>query len=312
MKIPKTHLLLLAGLLLSRQASAQYDASFSHYFDMETSFNPAAAGQRDAVNMTAAYAMDLTGFKHNPQTFYAAADMPFLLLNRRHGGGVQLLNDKIGLFTHQRVAGQYAFRGKLLGGVVALGVQAGMLSEKFDGSKVDTEDPGDPAFATSLVTGSALDLGLGLMYFRPLWHAGVSVQHVNSPTVILGATNELAIEPSYYLTAGCNIKLRNPFLTIKPTMLLRADGTGWRADVTTRLVYTHDDKMMYGGLGYSPGNSLTVLVGGKFHGIVLGYSYEAYTSGLEGNGSHGVFLGYQLGISLTRKGRNRHQSVRLL
>ena len=95
-------------------------------------------------------------------------------------------------------------------------------------------------------------------------------------------------------------------------MLLRADGTGWRADVTTRLVYTHDDKMMYGGLGYSPGNSLTVLVGGKFHGIVLGYSYEAYTSGLGGNGSHGVFLGYQLGISLTRKGRNRHQSVRLL
>ena len=50
--------------------------------------------------------------------------------------------------------------------------------------------------------------------------------------------------------------------------------------MTGRLVYTHDDKMMYGGLGYSPGNSLTVLVGGKFHGIVLGYSYEAYTSGL--------------------------------
>ena len=70
---------------------------------------------------------------------------------------------------------------------------------------------------------------------------------------------------------------------------------------------------MYGGVGYSPTNSVTVMVGGSFHGIMLGYSYEAYTSGINpGNGSHELFVGYQHDINLTKKGRNLHKSVRIL
>ena len=68
-------LLLLSGFSLV--AKAQYDPSFSHYFDMETSFNPAATGKQSKINVTAAYALDMAGFEHNPQTAYAAADMPF-------------------------------------------------------------------------------------------------------------------------------------------------------------------------------------------------------------------------------------------
>ena len=56
-----------------------------------------------------------------------------------------------------------------------------------------------------------------------------------------------------------------------------------------------------------------MLVGGSFHGIVLGYSYEFYTSGLNpGNGSHELFVGYQQDINLVKKGKNKHKSVRIL
>ena len=50
---------------------AQYDVSFSHYFDMEPSFNAASVGKQPKLNVSAAYAIDLAGFKHNPQTMYA-------------------------------------------------------------------------------------------------------------------------------------------------------------------------------------------------------------------------------------------------
>lgn len=43
------------------QLKAQYDPSFSHYFDMETSFNPGAAGKQPKLNVTAAYALDMVG-----------------------------------------------------------------------------------------------------------------------------------------------------------------------------------------------------------------------------------------------------------
>ena len=307
--------LIIVGLLLNfaGEIKAQYDPSFSHYFDMETSFNPASAGKQPKINVTAAYAMDMTGFEHNPQTAYAAADMPFYALRSYHGAGVLFMNDRLGLFTHMRLSAQYAYKFKLLGGQLSVGLQAGLISEKLDGSKADLADSGDPAFNSAQLSGNAVDLGAGIYYTLKDFYAGISVQHITSPLVKLGDNNELPIDKTYYLSGGYNIKLHNPFLTIKPSVLVKTDMVAWRADVTGRLVYSHDNKLLYGGLSYSPTNSVTMLVGGSFHGIVLGYSYEFYTSGLNpGNGSHELFVGYQQDINLVKKGKNKHKSVRIL
>lgn len=307
---------LITAFLLASLAGvvkAQYDPSFSHYFDMETSFNPAAAGKQPKINVTAAYALDMAGFEHNPQTAYAAADMPFYALKNYHGVGLLFMNDKLGLFAHTRLAAQYAYKFRLFGGQMSAGLQAGLISEKFDGSRADLGDSSDPAFSSSQLSGNVVDLGAGIYYTMKEFYAGLSVQHVTAPLVSLGETNELQIDRTYYLSGGYNIKLRNPFLTIKPSMLVKTDWVGWRADITGRLVYTHDDKLLYGGLSYSPTNSVTMLLGGSFHGIVLGYSYEFYTSGLNpGNGSHELFVGYQHDINLVKKGKNKHKSVRIL
>lgn len=94
---------------------------------------------------------------------------------------------------------------------------------------------------------------------------------------------------------------------------MQYDGATYRADITARAQYTNDKKMMYAGVGYSPTNSVTLLVGGNFHGVRIGYSYEVYTSAISiGNGSHEIFIGYQTDINIGKKGRNLHKSVRLL
>lgn len=56
------------------------------------------------------------------------------------------MSDDIGLFSHKKFALQYAFRHKLFGGMLGAGIHLGLLSENFDGSKVDTDTPDDPAF----------------------------------------------------------------------------------------------------------------------------------------------------------------------
>ena len=292
---------------------AQYDPSYSHYFSMEPSFNPASVGKENQLNVVGAYALDFAGFEHNPNTFYVGADMPLYFLKNYHGVGASIMNDKIGLFTHQRIAGQYAFRFNLLGGRLAAGVQAGLIMETFDGSKLDVEQSNDPALPSSQVTGNSLDLGFGLYYTHKNWYAGLSAQHLTAPKIDLGETNELKVDATYYLTGGYNIKLSNPFITIPTSTLVRYDGVSWRGDITARVVYKNDKKKLYGGLSYSPTNSVTVLVGGSFHGINLGYSYEVYTSAINpGNGSHGLFVSYHTDINLQKKGRNKHKSVRFL
>ena len=307
-------LVILSVLLLAAsKAGAQYDVSFSHYWDLEPYFNPGAVGKQQKLNIAAAYAMSFAGFENNPRSMYVGADMPLYFLKNYHGVGLSLLNDQIGLFTHQRLAVQYAYKNRLFGGMISAGVQLGLLSEGFDGSKVDVEDSGDPALATSDVNGSAFDIGFGLYYSRGPWYVGVSAQHITSPLVTLGETSELQIDPTFYLTGGYNIKLRNPFLTIHPSVLVRTDGVEWRGDVSGRLVYTNDKNVLYGGVSYSPTNSVTVLVGGSFHGVHIGYSYEVYTSGISiGNGSHELIIGYQVDVNMFKKGRNKHKSVRIL
>lgn len=295
------------------EAHAQYDPSFSHYFDMETSFNPAAVGKESKLNINAAYNMGMADFENNPKTMYATADIPFYFLKMYHGAGVHFMNDQIGVFSHQRLEVQYATKFRLFGGTMSVGLQAGVIMESIDASEVDLEDSSDPAFSTSDVEGNAIDLGVGLYYNRGPLYVGASVEHLNSPLVSLGETNELQIDATYYFTAGYNIKLRNPFLTIKPSVLLKSDFTNWRGDITARLQYTTEKRMMYLGVGYSPTTSVSVFVGGNFHGVVLGYSYEYYTSGLSfSSGSHELILGYQMDINLLKKGRNKHQSVRIL
>ncbi|MBQ3360957.1 MAG: type IX secretion system membrane protein PorP/SprF [Prevotella sp.] len=294
-------------------ALAQQEPSFAHYWAMEPSFNPAAAGKESKLNVTGAYAMTLTGFENAPKTMNIGADMPLMLLNAYHGVGVQLMNDQIGLFTHQRLALQYAYKHRMFGGMLSVGLQVGMLSEKFRGSEADLETPDDPAFTKTDASGTGLDLSAGLYYTHRNWYAGLSVLRATAPAIELGDRSILNISRMYYLTGGYNIKLRNPFFTIHPSVLAHTDGTVYRVDVTTRVKYTHDKKMLYAGLAYSPTNSVTALVGGNFHGVTLGYSYEVYTKALKiGNGSHELFVGYQMELDLSKKGRNRHQSVRIL
>ena len=308
-RIPIVVLLALSALA----ARAQYDVSFGHYWTMEPSFNPAAVGKESKLNIAAAYALQMAGFEHNPNTMYVAADMPFYALKSYHGAGVQFINDNIGLFSHKRIGLQYAYQPQLLGGKMSVGVQLSMLSETFDGSKVDVIDANDPALATSSINGTGFDISAGIYYKHRNWYVGISGLHLNAPTVELGDKNELAVSSSYYLTGGYNIRLKNPFLSIQTSVLGRTDGVVYRADVSGRLLYTHEKRVMYAGLSYSPTNSVTVQIGGDIKGIRVGYSYEVYTSAISiGNGSHELFVGYQTELNLYKKGRNLHKSVRYL
>ena len=257
--------------------------------------------------------MSLAGFENAPKTFVVAGDMPFEALKQVHGVGAMLMRDQIGLFAHQRISLQYALRKRLGGGWLSGGFLLGLLNEKWEGSKAEFNDPGDEVLSQSDINGNGLDIGVGLLYQRKNWYVGLSAQHVTSPTIELGTTNELKVDPNFYLTGGATFQLPNPLLKVAASALVQSDLVAYRADVTGRVIYTYDDNMMYAGVGYSPTNSATLLVGGKFKGVVIGYSFEMYTNGISiKNGSHELFVGYQTDIELGKRGKNRHQTTRTL
>jgi len=282
---------------------------------LQTLYNPAASGLEEQLNIQGGYAMQLMGYEHAPVTMAVTADMPLWMIGPAHGVGVGFVNDKIGLFEHKKFHFQYAYHQKLWGGRLSAGVRAALLAETFDGSGVDMEMASDPAFPTSEVNGTAFDLDAGIRYDGRRWYTGFSVVHALSPLVELGdeKVNEYEVPQTFYLTGGYNIPLRNPLLSMQTSAIVRTDLQAWRGDVTARLVYKSPKGRMYAGLGYSPTISTSVFIGGDLHGIQLGYCYEIYTGGIGAlQGTHEISIGYMTDLNLFKKGKNRHQSVRLL
>ena len=301
MQMMKRLLLILSMVLPMLGAEAQDDVAFTNHWNYQSFYNPAAAGRAGQLDVRAAYRMEMLGFEDAGQTMLIQGDLPMFFLPKaeRHGIGAGFLNDKIGLFSIKRMWLQYAYHhpfGKK--NILSIGVKLALLANSFNGADVDLgEGSSDEYVPTSDVNGTGFDMDLGLRYERrDVWYAGVSVMHLKSPAVSMGEDKQFQIKTSPAIYA-----------------MFRTDLQGWRADVSGRLCYDGEKGKMYAGVNYSPTISVALLLGLTFHGVDIGYSYEMYTGGIAvQNGTHEISIGYKMELNLTKKGKNKHQSVRWL
>ena len=131
--------------------------------------------------------------------------------------------------------------------------------------------------------------------------------------MLIGEKNEMEVDPYFNFMAGGNIKLKNPLISIQPSLQLMTDFVAWRADITARGTYNYEGKKLFAGATYSPATSVALFAGLEFSNITLSYGYEMFTSGIGAqNGSHDIYIGYDIELNLGKKGKNKHNSIRIL
>lgn len=297
--------------------TAQYDAQLSNYWAMPAYYNPGYAGQSGKLEATLLDRQQWIGFEHAPKTMLIAGDMPFKFLNRTHGVGLLVVSESLGLFKHSNMSLQYAYKKKLWKGDLSVGLQAGMLNESFDGTKVrkiegdDFHEPEDDGIPNVEATGSSVDFGLGIYYSKKSWYAGFSVTHLLEPEVKMGERNYLDLPRGYYLMGGYNILLNNPLLELRPSVFVKSTIQMTQLDVSARLIY---NKFLWGGLGWRLNDAAIVMIGGQYKNIQAGYAYDFPISAIQkgSTGSHEVFLKYITDLNLGKGKKNKHKSVRIL
>ena len=304
-------------LILSVRVQAQSDAHFTHFREVENFYNPAAMNRNTRMNVVGSLAMQMAGYTNAPVSMYIGANTAVPFGKMRNSLGVGLYNETLGLFTNRRLLFNYAYKIGMGKGWMNIGIQGGVMSEEFNGGKLKLETPNDPAFPTGNERGTVGDLGAGLFYSRGEWYLGASAQHLNYPHVEFGKTQgktaEMDIKPTLYLTGGCNIALRNPLLSVQPCILVESDLDFYRVDISVRGSYQYDSALLYIGSTYSPGISVTAMIGGKVRDVLIGYAYEFYTGGVGAiNGSHDLMVSWQTDVDFFKKGKNVHKSVRYL
>ncbi len=295
-------------------ANAQFDVHFTHYWEMQNFYNPAAAGSSRKLNFYASYSNQLTGFENSPKSMLLNVDSPIPFIKGDHNLGLGVINDAIGLFTNQHLYLNYAFGFKLFKGRMVAGAQLGLVNSSFDNSKIILGgDSNDPAFPAGKADGNTFDIGAGLFYQHKYFHVGVSGLHLNAPLILLGERNEIQIDPFFNFMAGGNIPIKNTLISVQPSLQVMTDFVSWRTDITVRGTYRYNEKNFFGGVTYSPSTSVAIFLGAEILNITLGYGYEIYTSGIGmKNGSHDIFLGYKMDLEMFNKEKNKHNSIRVL
>ena len=242
-------ILLVTGLTGAR---AQYDSQLSQYFMALGYYNPAYAGVTGDLNMLAMSRLQYVGIDGAPTSFFINADMPLKIGKTNHGVGMVVFTEGIGLFVNTHVNLQYAYKQKLFGGTLSIGMQFGMVNQSFDGEKVfyptsQFHQQEDQAIPKTQASGMGFDMNAGLYYHRKNLYAGLGVTHLNKTEISLDDYSSMYLASTYNLIAGYNIQFRNPLYELQPSVFLKTDMQVFQADITARLFY---NKMFNGGFSW--------------------------------------------------------------
>jgi type IX secretion system PorP/SprF family membrane protein len=241
-------------------------------------------------------------------------DTPLPYIKGDHNIGVGVINDEIGLFSNQHLYLNYAFGFKLFKGRMTAGAQLGLVNITFNNGDIELGGgSNDPAFPSGNANGNKLDFGAGVLYQHKYFYVGASGIHINSPLVEIGEKNEIKVSPFLNFMAGGNIPIKNSLISVQPSMQVMTDLVGWRASITALGTYSYNGKDFFGGVTYSPMTSVAFILGVEMMNITASYGYELFTSGIGAeNGNHDIFIGYKIDLEIFKKGKNKHNSIRIL
>jgi len=276
---------------------AQQDPMYTHYMYNTLVINPAYAGSRDALTVTALHRSQWVKFKGAPMGQTLSLHSP--LRNEHVGIGLSVSNDKIGPTNNTSAVIDFAYIMKLnKKSKLALGLSAGANMFQANLNSVQLDQQADPSFQNDVNNRFTPNFGFGAYYSRECFYAGISVPKIienKYSDLNLSAVNSAVGKEQrhYYFIAGSMIKISDN-LDFKPTTFVKVTpGAPIQADVTAAFIIK---KKVLLGVMYRTGDAVGALIGldltEQFH---IGYSYD-YSYGLQTfkyhQGSHEIMLRY--------------------
>lgn len=326
----------LTNLLLccSFQLNAQWDSPIIQYWEVIGYYNPSYIGINNNINTTAVYSHQLAGIEGAPHSTVFTADMPFMLLNKRHGAGITAHSENIGSLRNTLLSAQYSFKQQIGTGFLNIGLQAGIYNINYDaGALILITDPDNNNLKKIRVNSTkkqTADLSAGISWTGKKLHIGLSSIHINQPGFYVSSslnntnnsTNNLPnyslksdsiksqIPRTFNFFAGYNIPIFYS-LEIQPMVLLLSNNNNTYTQSTVRLEY---DNKYSGGFSWISEDGYSIFAGTTVKCFSLGYAYTMHKSGFgkESKGSHELFLKYSVSIDDFKQKPQPHKSIRLL
>lgn len=288
--------MLFAGLF---SIQAQQLPQFTQYMYNTISINPAYAGSRDGLSLTALHRSQWAGIDGGPQTQTFSIHSP--LSNEKVGLGLSVINDRTGYENYTYLYGDFSYTINVSADVtLAFGLKGGMSYYDLDEDLFNEPSVIQDPFFRERFNKWTPNFGAGLYLSAQDWYVGLSV-----PKILNNDNNEfseyVALEQvHYYLTGGYVFDL-SPNWKLRPTALVKAtSGAPLSFDMSGTVIY---DEKLYLGATYRIDDAIGAFVDFQiFEPLRIGYGYEYSISDLRPytSGSHEVILIYEMRFKNTK------------
>jgi len=296
MKSVSKFILIVLTTVSAISVYAQQDAQFSMYMFNGMAINPAYAGSRERVALTALYRHQWAGFEGAPKTFTFTAHAP--VLNDRIGIGGGITSDNIGVMNLISFNSNYAYRVKFKNETkLAMGISVTFNNFRQRFSEITAGNEGDPNFAQNLSVWSP-NFGTGVYYYGEKFYVGASIPHlINSnlnKSFQFSGTEAVARQwRHYFFTGGYVFDLGENF-KLKPSVLVKyVNNAPVSVDGNLGLLIK---EVLWLGASYRHKDAVIGMIEYNFlNSFRLGYAYDFTTSdlGRYTSGTHEIMLGYE-------------------
>ncbi len=300
--------LIFTGIILfSLKGMSQQDPLFTQYMYNMSVINPAYATDNPGMlNLGGIYRSQWVGIDGAPSTASFFAHTP---VSERIELGLSIVHDEIGdIIKENNITADFAYVLPLddNNNKLSFGVKGGLTTFDGDLSRLETNQPNDPAMQN--ISEVFPVFGVGAFLFGEKYYLGLSAPNLFTSKHLeneqgLRSLGEENIH--YFLTGGYVFDLSEDF-KLKPAFMARGvEGAPLSVDITANVLMFNK---LEAGIGYRFGDSVTGLVNfAVTPGLRVGYAYDYTTSNLSSynDGTHEFLLLFDLDMFGLSKGYDK-------
>ena len=283
---------LLTGLLSTDTAQAQQDPQYTQYMYNMNVVNPAYAGSKETLSMTALYRKQWSGLEGAPETITFSGHSP---INDEIGLGLSVIADELGPVKETNLMVDFSYTLQVSDNLkLALGLKAGATFHDVGLTDLELQDPDDPFFSEN-INNTYPAVGAGAFFYGDNFYIGLSVPnfltsvHLDENGLKYGSeTNHYFATAGYVFQVGENVKL-------KPSVMVKsAFDAPTSFDANFNALFYEKFEL---GVSYRLDDSFSGLVGFQATPYLrLGYAYDHVVSDLDAvaSASHEFILTFDL------------------
>ncbi|WP_111685583.1 PorP/SprF family type IX secretion system membrane protein [Winogradskyella tangerina] len=294
----KNMVLTLLCVLSTVFLSAQQESQYSQYMYNTMSINPAYAGNRGVMSISALHRSQWVGLDGAPETQTLNIHSP-VGESGRVGLGFSVIHDNIGPTSETQFDAVFSYTIPTSENArLSFGLQAGGHLLNVDFTKLNIYTDGDPGFQNNIDNQFSPNFGFGIYYHHSdRWYLGMSIPNILETKHFDRSSLSSVTERFHIYTIGGYVFDLSRSTKFKPAFLLKGvKGAPIALDLSASFMF-HDKFSL--GAAYRMDVAWSALAGFQLSDqIMIGFAYDKDTTEL-GNtsfndGSYEVFMRFEL------------------